>query len=470
MASNSFTRLTAEELQFLVMEAPSVPMDIVSTQVYGAGRLSTPDGGVDLAAYRELIGAMLQRMPRFRKKLKWIPYADIPVWVDDPAFSIDYHIRHTALPRPGSPQQLKKLTARIAGRALDRDRPLWEIWLVEGLEQGGYAIISKIHHAMLSAVDAPSLATVLMSKEPVPKVPPLRPFVPSKPPSEVSLLWDEWQRRYSMPIDALRNAGEMLLRTRGARSELERRVGAMKHSWTSIIRRPRATPVNGELSGQRRVEWLDLPLAPLLRARRMLVCSLSDVLIALLGGGVRAIYRERDIAPPGGAFRVAVPVYLAASDPEGGRSATWLLDLCIDEPSPSARLNHIAAQSADMDGEESEFSVERMMNPTRWAAPGFLSLFSTGKQLCANTLMAPIAGPQAPLYSMGAKMLGIYPHVPLQPGIGLTTGLMSYHGKMCWSFNADYDLVPDLDVVPSGVAQAFDQLMEELGIDAAAGR
>lgn len=466
MASKTFARLTAEELQFLVMEGPSVPMDIVSTQIYAAGRFSNADGGVDLEAYRDLISAMLQRMPRFRKKLRWIPYADIPVWVDDPGFAIDYHVRHTALPRPGSLQQLKNLTGRIAGRPLDRDRPLWEIWLVEGLERHCYAIVSKIHYCMLHAIDGAGLATVLMSTEPVPKVPPLRPFVPAKPPSEVSLLWDEWQRRYSLPFDALRNAGEMLVRTRGGLGDLERRVGAVKHSLVSIIRRPRATPVNGDIGSQRRVDWLELPLGPLLRAQRMLVCSLSDVLIALFGGGVRALYEVRDITPPAAPFRLAVPVHLALPGRGRGRSATWLYDLHIGEPSASGRLNAIAAQSAELEGSEGDATVERMMNPTAWAPAGFLSLFTVGKQACANTLMAPIAGPQAPLYSMGARMLSIYPHVPLQPGIGLTSALMSYNGKLCWGFNCDYDLLPDLAAVPEGIVQAFDQLMDELGIGA----
>jgi diacylglycerol O-acyltransferase len=462
MGNNNYERLTPQDLQFLVMESPSTPMDVVSAQIYGPGRLTEVDGGVDIEGYRDLIATVLHHFPRFRQKLKWIPYADIPVWVDDPNFNIEYHVRHTALPRPGSAEQLKNLTARITERALDRERPLWEVWLVEGLEHQHYAIISKIHHCMLDSVGKYSLSQVLMSEDPEPKLPPKRPFVPTQSPSEVSLLWDEWNRRYAQPIDALRNAGELLRRTTGI-GVLERRFGAVKESLVSIIRRPRYTPVNGELCSHRRAEWLEMPLEQLNVAAHQLGCKSNDIVIALLAGGVRELYRAAQLEPQG-EFKLAMPVTLHADD-ESQQCSVWVVDVPIEEADVLVRIERVAKQTAEFQCADKSVSVEMIIDPMASSPSGFLSLFRVSKEVCANTMLTYVAGPRAPLYSMGACMQSIYPHLPLLPGIGLTTGLMSYRDKLYWGFNGDYDLIPDMSILREGVADAYYRLMIALDID-----
>ena len=459
---NNYERLSPQDLQFLVMESPSAPMDMVSTQIYGAGLLTDADGGIDIETYRSLIDSVLGRFPRFRQKLKWIPYADIPVWVDDANFNIEYHVRHTALPRPGSLEQLKNLAARITERALDRQRPLWEVWVVEGLEEQRYAIISKIHHCMLDGVSQYSLSQVLMSEDPEPGLPPMRPFVPSQAPSEVSLLWDEWHRRYAQPVDALRNAGELLRRTTGM-SGLERRIGAVRDSLISIVRRPRATPINGELSAHRRAEWLEMPLDQLHRAAQLTGAEHTHVVIALLAGGLRELYRAADLEPHSD-FKLALPVTLATDTDELRRTAL-VVDLPLDEADVLRRIAAVVEQTAELRSTDSSVSLELMMKPMDTVPAGFLSLFSLSKDSCANTMLSYVGGPQAPLYSMGACMESIYPHLPLLPGIGLTTALISYNGKMCWGFNGDYDLIPDLNLVREGVVKAYQDTLEALGIE-----
>ena len=465
MGNNNYERLSPQDLQFLVMESPGAPMDMVSTQVFGEGRLTDADGGVDIDFYRDLIESVLDRFPRFRQKLKWIPYADIPVWVDDANFNIEYHVRHTALPRPGSMEQLKNLVARITERALDRQRPLWEVWVVEGLEHHRYALISKIHHCMFDGIGKHSMMQIMMSENSEDGSVVKRPFVPSQPPSEVSLLWDEWHRRYAQPVDALRNAGELLRRTTGM-SVLERRLGAVRDSLVSIVRRPRATPVNGELSSHRRVEWLELPLSMLDEAARLSAAERSDIVLALLAGGIRELYQEAD-AEPHHDFRLAMPLVLDAQS-DSKRCSAWVVDLPIDEADVLERVERISDQASEWRAAGSSVSLELPINPMESIPAAFLSLFTTGKETCANTLLSYVAGPDRPLYSMGARMDAIYPHLPLLPGIGLTTALVTYRDKLCWGLNGDYDLIPDLGIAARGVVRAFEQLTHSLGIEPAA--
>ena len=470
MAVNNFERLTAQDLQFLVMESPSMPMDIVSTQIYRSGPLMKDHGGVDVDSYREHIASILHRIPRARQKLKWIPYADIPVWVDDPNFSIEYHIRHTALPRPGSQQQLKNLTANIIERPLDRERPLWELWLVEGLEHQRYAIICKIHNCMLDALAGISLSPVFSAESAEQILPVAPPFMPGKAPSEVSLLWDEWNRRYAQPIDALRNAGELLRRPRDSIGELEKRFGAVRHSLSSMIRRPPGTPINGDLCSHRRVEWLELPLQPLSDAHQLLGCSLNDVVLGLLAGGVRKLFGERGFDLRRGEFKLATPVNTGR---KGGRSAgrgitSWLVTLPLDEPDPLERIETIACKTAKLKGGDQ--SVEQgavsglMVDLASRIPEALLSLFTLAKGAGVNTLLATIGGSPQPLYSMGAEMDAMYTHVPLSQGIGLSTTLNSYKGSLYWGFNGDYDLLPDIALVKQGVTESFNALMDALDI------
>jgi diacylglycerol O-acyltransferase len=466
MAVNNFERLTAQDLQFLVMESPTMPMDMVSTQIYARGPLMQADGGVDIDSYRENIESILHRVPRARQKLKWIPYADIPVWVDDPNFNIEYHIRHTALPSPGSREQLKNLTARIIERPLDRERPLWELWLVEGLENQRYAIISKIHHCMLDALGGISLSPVFLSPSAEQVLPEAPPFMPGKAPSEVSLLWDEWNRRYAQPIDALRNAGELLRRPMSGIGELEKRFGAVRSSLTSMIRRPPDTPINGDLCSHRRVEWLELPLHPFKDAHQLLVCSFNDVVLGLLAGGIRKLFSERGFDLKRGDFKLAMPVHSGRDDSTAGDNSisTWLLTLPIDEADPLDRIETIACKTAKLKGEEQGSITSLKEDLAAWIPRGLLSLFTAAKGSSINTLFTAIAGSPQPLYSMGAEMEAMYTHVPLSQGIGLATTLMSYDGKLYWGFNGDYDLLPDIELVAQGVSESFYTLMEALDI------
>lgn len=466
MAATNYERLSAQDLQLLVLESPSTPMHIVSTEIYRNGPLIDADGGVDIDAFRDYVDATLHRIPRYRKKLKWISYADIPVWIDDTSFNLEYHIRHTALPRPGSMEQFKNLTARILERALDRERPLWELWLVEGLPGRRYGIISKIHYCMLSSLDGLSINHVLMSQTPEQSVPQGPPFVPGKPPSEVSLLWDEWNRRYAQPIDALRNAGELLRRPREGIGELEKRLGAVRNSLSSMIRRPPDTPVNGELSAHRRVEWLRLPLQPLTDFSKASSHSLAAVLLGLLAGGIYRLFQSRQFDLKNSEFNLAIPVTglpHSRGTPADG-VVTWVVHLPVEEPDLQRRMRRIEDELGRL-AERAGAAPEVLVDVAARVPAGLLSLFTTGKTSCANMLMTGFANAPRQMYSMGAEKVEIYTHLPLLAGSALSSLLTSYNGNLHWAFNGDYDLLPDLNLVAEGVDQSYQALLKLAAVE-----
>jgi WS/DGAT/MGAT family acyltransferase len=225
MARFSYDRLTALDSSFLVLEKPNAYMHVASTQIHEAGPLATAAGGINADAIRELTAASLHEIPRYRQKLSYVPLENHPVWVDDDRFNIDYHIRHTSLPKPGTEEQLKRLSARIMQQHLDRARPLWEMWIVEGLEKGRFALISKIHHSMTDGVSGVDLIRILMSATPDQPRSESPQYIPRPAPSRFELLCDEFLWRASLPWKALRDIRSFFREAEDARrdSRLRRR-------------------------------------------------------------------------------------------------------------------------------------------------------------------------------------------------------------------------------------------------------
>ena len=200
MSSYMYDRLSAQDNSFLVVETDHVPMHVAAIGIYKICDLAGPHGGVDIRKLKRALQAQLHRIPRYRQKLQWVPVEQRPVWVDDEHFNIDYHVRHAALPQPGGIEELKKLTARITTRRLDRTRPLWEMWVIEGLSEDRFAMVTKIHHCMVDGQSGADVAQILMSPSPEHESADARPFRPRPSPSGRELLWDAVQRRLTLPI------------------------------------------------------------------------------------------------------------------------------------------------------------------------------------------------------------------------------------------------------------------------------
>jgi WS/DGAT/MGAT family acyltransferase len=463
-----YDRLSAQDASFLVFETPKVPMHIAGTQVYECGPLGTESGGVDFPAIKEAIASILHLIPRYRQKLAWIPLANMPVWVDDREFSLDYHVRHTALPQPGGMEQLKQLSARIMSHQLDRARPLWEMWIVEGLEDGHFAMISKMHHCMLDGDAGADLAQILMSPHPNARpandVPP---YIPRPEPSSSELLRDEMVRRMTLPLQAIRSLQSFSRETQDLREEIGIRARALRDLVGWAVRPPSETPLNGELGPHRRFDWLTLPLADVKAVRKALGCTVNDVVLTTVAGAVREFLIRRRVRPETVDFRVSAPVSVRREESTsemGNQVSSWIIRLPVGEPDPLKRLDVLHQMTKELKESRQALGVEMMMAVAEFSPGVLLSLGSRAASGPINMIVTNVPGPQFPLYFLGAKLLYSFPQVPLLANTGLGVALFSYDGQVCWGFNADYAMLPDLADFRHCVESAFRDLSDAAGV------
>ena len=310
MARYAYERLSAQDATFLWAERENAPMHVGAVAILETGPLRNADGGVDFARYRSAIESVLHWIPRYRQKLAWTPLEGWPVWVDDRHFDIGYHLRHLSLARPGTLAQLRELASRILARPLDRSRPLWEIWVIEGLEGGEqFALLNKVHHCMIDgAAGAEHLADPDVAVADGAIDPPLA-YMPRPAPTGSELLLDSLRDRVRRPLaalQALRRAAPEgvagLRERRAAPRALARRPARLHRARVGDADQRRA------VSPHRRLDWLTMPLADLLELRAVLECTVNDLVLAIVAGALRRyLFRRRvDVAKLD--FRVATPV------------------------------------------------------------------------------------------------------------------------------------------------------------------
>ncbi|HXX49330.1 MAG TPA: wax ester/triacylglycerol synthase family O-acyltransferase [Myxococcota bacterium] len=465
MARYAYDRLTALDNSFLLLEKPNSYMHVAATQIFKIGPLRAEGGGVDAGRIRKLISALLHRIPRYRQKLAWIPFENHPVWVDDENFNLDYHLRHTALPRPGNDEQLKRLSARIMQQHLDRDRPLWEMWVVEGLEGDRFAVISKTHHCMIDGISGVDIMRVLMSAEPDEEIPEEPSWVPRPAPSAFELWRHEWTRRAWLPFEILRGAVSVVRQAEDVRFDLMTRLRAIQETLGGSLRLPSETPLNREIGPHRRFDWLTMDLGELKQLRKAIGGSLNDLVLTIVTGAVRSFLRGRHVNPDRLDFRVMAPVSVRSDDQRGelgNRVSAWIVPLPIDEPDPRAQLARVIEKTTRLKESKSAVGAEVLTQAAEYTPSTLLALGARNiaRLLPFNLVVTNVPGPQAPMFMLGAEMTEVFPHVPLTDRLGLGIALMSSNGKLCWGFSADYDLVPDLHEFVAAIENAFRALQQ----------
>jgi WS/DGAT/MGAT family acyltransferase len=463
MPRYSYDRLTALDHSFLFLERPNAPMHVGSVAIHELGALRGREGGVDIDLLRRGIAGVLHRIPRYRQRLAWVPIEGTPVWVDDEGFNLDYHVRHTSLPRPGDAHQLRQLAARVMAQRLDRARPLWEMWVVEGLEDDRFALLSKVHHCMIDGVSGVDLMNVLMSPSPDAEIFEPSPFVPRPAPSAFELLRDEIWRRARLPFEAVRDVRKLLNEAENSRRELQVRVRALRETLGGVLQRAAPTPFNERVSPHRRFDWLVLAVDDLKAVRRALGGSLNDVVLATVAGAVRRFLEQRRFPVEGLDFRVMAPVSVRAENERGrlgNRVSAWIVPLPLAEPDPAVRLRTIAARTEELKQARQAVAAQVLTQAADWTPATLLALGARNvtRQLPFQLVVTNVPGPQVPLYLFGSRMLESYPVVPLLDGLGLGIALFSYDGKLCWGVNADWDLVPDLDAFVACLDESFEEL------------
>jgi len=455
MAFTHHERLTAVDAAFLAVEDDCAHMHIGSVSIFEMGPLRDGSGGLDVARIRALVDAQLHKIPRFRQKLAFVPLSGAPVWVDDPSFSLDYHLRHSALPHPGDTAALQRLVSRIFSQHLDRRRPLWETWLVEGLEGERFAMVSKLHHAMADGISGVDLAGALVGRDPDYRPGPAPSWIPRPAPSARELLAGELRHRAGAALDLARSVA--LRRPEPAagspsRAEAPGRLDRLRQVASALAAAVEAappTPLNAAVGPNRRFAWARTDLARVREIRDAAGGTLNDVALAVATGAVRGFLRRRGCNVRGLDFRVMVPVSVRAADERGAlgnRVSQLVVHLPLEQEEPLDRLREIREttrelkQSGQVQGGEALTSLSELVPPRLAAVLGRLAAHrSFGNMIITNVPGAPDTA-----YMLGARLLESYPLVPLAPDQALNVALLTYDGFLHWGLNADWDAVPDV--------------------------
>jgi WS/DGAT/MGAT family acyltransferase len=465
MSPYNFTPLSPQDMDFLRWETSALPMHGLVVQIFEAGPLATEQGGIDFERIRRAYAAVLHRAPLYRQKIAWIPGEDRAVWIDDPHFSLDYHMRHTALPRPGSDDQLKRLAARIIEHPLDRERPLWEAWIVEGLERDRFAMILKIHHCLTDAESGMALLQLALSDraEPDAAIPEPRAYVPRPAPSRAELQRAARWQRWGMPVRAFGRFQGFL---RDARSPLED-VGARVRALSEIaqwkIHPASETPLNGPIGPHRILDWLSLPLEDVRAVRKACGTSINDVVLAIVTGAVREFMAGRGEPPERLDFRVSTPVSVRSEADRGrmgNRVSAWVVRLPVGTADPLRQLEEIHISTQHLKDSNQAMAIDMVVALHEWIPIDIQSM----QKGTVNMFVSNFPGPQQRAYLLGSEMLGVYAEPPLIENLGLAVSVMSYAGRLFWAFNGDVARVPDLEDFAAGIRASFERLARAAGV------
>ena len=452
-------RLSAVDASFLHQERQASHMHVGALVIFDGPPPSREE-------FAEQIEARLHRVPRYRQKLAF-PRFEMgrPFWVDDPRFNLDYHVRHTALPAPGSQEQLRQLAGRIFSQRLDRSKPLWEVWLAHGLEDGRFALISKTHHALVDGVAGVDLATVLFDLSPVPEDPgpPDEPWDPAPEPSDAELVAEGVRGLVRAPgdllgqaVSAVRSPGETLASAREAAE------GIGEVLWAGLNPAPEV-PLNVPIGPHRRVWWVQSRLADFKAIKDSLGGTVNDAFLAVVAGALGRWLRARGVRTEGLELRGLVPVSIRPRGEEaqlGNRIAAMRGVLPVYAEDPVERLRIVREAMAGLKESKQALGAEVISNLEDFAPPTLLAMasrlnFSTR---LFNVIVTNVPGPQFPLYLLGREMQELVPIAFLPEDHALAIAAMSYNGKLEFGLLADYDAMPDLD----RLAEYFEESLAEL--------
>jgi diacylglycerol O-acyltransferase / wax synthase len=452
--------MSAIDSSFLHVENDTTPMHIGGVSIFAG----PPPPFEDL---RDMVAGKLDLVPRYRQKVRFVPLsAGPPVWVDDPYFSLDYHIRHTAIPHPGSDEQLRQMASRVFSQHLDRNKPLWEMWAVEGLEGGRWALLSKVHHCMVDGVAATDLMSVMFSDTTT--VAPSRRWSAPPEPSGLEILARTIARRTTPAgqLDAIRRALGAPRETARSFAEIVRATAAAGPSMRPVG----ASSLTGPIGPHRRWSWAEARLADVKTVRAALGGTVNDVVLALITNGFRELLESRgeDVAEDR-VVRTMVPVSVRRRGERGvynNRVSAVFARLPVGLLDPVQRLERIRAE---MDGvKESKQAVagDVLTSLSGFAPPGLLALGSRlvtlSPRLNMHTATTNVPGPQQPVQTLGRRMLVSYPFVPVVGSIRIVVAIFSYDGGLYFGVTGDYDGAPDIDVLTAGIGRGMDDLLRLL--------
>jgi WS/DGAT/MGAT family acyltransferase len=451
---------------FLIYEGPDSPMHVGAVQIFEAAPLRDAEGYVDFERIVEYVGSRLHRIPRYRQRVEEAPLDRHPIWVDEENFNLRYHVRHSRLPRPADERTLKRTCARILEQRLDPHKPLWELWVVEGLADDRLALISKTHHCMIDGVAGVDLMSVLLTPEPCEKPEPPAFWRPRPGPTAAEYASREAGRR----IDRFQEARRALRNVLSGEGDARRRLGERLDAAGRMLRSGAAggdlAPWNQPIGPHRRFDWTETSIDEIRAIRSRFSGTLNDVVLAVAAGGLRRFLKvSRHTAPDSLQFRVMAPVSVRTRDERGrlgNRVSAWMVPLPIDERDPVRRLERICETTRELRKNHDALGWETVTQAIEWLGSTPVSLGARMMQDTSpfNMVITNVPGPREPLFLMESRMLAAHPMVPLLGVLGIGIALFSYQRTLSWGFTADWDLVPDLHDLVRAVEHDFEQLRE----------
>lgn len=454
---SSYERLSVLDEMFLHLEGPSTHMHVGGIAVF-EGEPPDYDDVLQMVADR------LQYVPRFRQKLAMVPLGlGRPVWVDDPHFHLEYHVRHTALPAPGSRDKLNRLTARIMSQQLDRDKPLWEIWFAEGLAGNRFALVSKTHHSLVDGISGTDIMSVLL--DPTPEVPAIErdTWRPDIEPSADQLMVDALRERLTSPAEVVRSLQSAATDPAKLPGLLLGSARALGEWMGSSFGAPPSS-LNRSIGPHRRFETVTVALDDLKRIKNAFGGTVNDVVLTVVSGGLRRLLRGRGEQVDDLELRAMVPVSVRADDQRGtlgNQVANVWAALPIYEPDPLERLHVISESMRDLKSSGQAVGAQVLTSLGEFAPPTIVAQASrlVARQRAFNLVITNVPGPQIPLFTLGHEMLEVYPVLPLSGNTTLGVALLSYNGSVGFGLLGDYETTEDIGELAEGIEKSVVELL-----------
>src|SRR3954467_7841861 len=461
-------RLTGLDASFLHLEDDAAHMHVAAVMTF--------DGAPPhIDEVVEGIGTRLHLVPRYRQKLAFVPFGQgRPRWVDDPHFNLRYHVRHTALPEPGTEDQLKRLAGRVFSQRLDRDKPLWEMWVVEGLDGGErFAVLSKTHHALVDGVSGVDIMSVLFDTKAEPDTQPPaeeKRWLPAPTPSGAQLLGEALYERATVPAEIIRGARALVRgprRIAGAAAGSLAGVGSMVRAGLSPAPK---TPYNERIGPHRRFTWVRMQLADVKEIKNALGGTVNDVMLATVAGALGRHLRRRGVDLTGLELKAMVPVSVRSEEARGAlgnQVAAMMATLPVGLEEPVERMECISDSMAHLKSGGQAVGAQALTDLAGFAPPNIMSQAAraVARQRMFILVVTNVPGPQFPLYMMGRRLEGLFPMVPLAPSQALGIAIMSYNGTINFGLVGDFDLLADLDDLAGDLHASLVELADVAGVE-----
>jgi diacylglycerol O-acyltransferase / wax synthase len=460
MAQQHLDRLSSTDVSFLANESSSSHMHVGAIMIFEGPPPSYED-------VLEHVGSRAHLVPRFRQKLAFPPaQTGRPFWIDDPNLNLEYHVRHSALPAPGSEEQLRRMAARVFSQQLDRSKPLWELWLVQGLTRNRFALLTKTHHAVVDGVSGVDIATVLFDLNPVPE--PTEPddsWIPSPEPSGLTLIAKGAEDLLEAPVRAARRLEQAIGHPERAAQQARDAIEAVGEiGWNFANPAPKG-PLNVEIGSHRRYVWVRSDLDHFKRVKNALGGTVNDVVLAVVTGALRDWLHGRGIRTEGLELRAQVPVSIRGQDEHGqlgNRLAVMRAPLPVYIADPVRRLEAVTSAMKGLKQSKQALGAEVISRFNDFAPPTLLAQaarinFSTR---LFNLTVTNVPGPQVPLYVLGRELEDVFPVGFLPPHQALFVAIMSYNGGVNFGLLADFDTMDDVGVIADGIDRGIAELVD----------